>query len=126
MVVILFAGVASAAPSITLAGAARAGAPVSFEFREDAAGTVLIDGCAPVEYERMDGERWVPVPAPACDAARVATVVDKALTVAAPAPAPGTYRAVLAWGAGCAEGRPFALSGCRQLDFGRSKAFEVR
>lgn len=126
MVVILFAAAALAAPSLTRVGDARVGSQVSFEFVEDAAGVVLIDGCSPLEYERLEGDRWIPAPARPCERTAPATVVDGKLSVAAPAPTPGTWRVVLAWGAGCVEGRPFVLAACRQLELVRSEPFEVR
>ncbi|MFZ5477143.1 MAG: hypothetical protein ACOZNI_10245 [Myxococcota bacterium] len=89
-------------------------------------GGVRIDGCAPVELERREGDAWKALPTVGCDKAIVATAVEKELTVSVPAPEPGEYRAVLSWGTGCTPNLPFAVAACAQTGFVRSAPFTVR
>ena len=102
-----------------------AGTAVSLRVVEKIAGSVAIDGCEPVELERHEGDRWVPMPPLACDGSAPASRLDDALAIALPAPPAGEYRAVLVWGAGCAENLPLVMAGCRRLGSTTSAPFKV-
>lgn len=88
-------------------------------------GGVSVDGCAPIELERREGERWTPLPNPACPVPLPATAVPIELTVSIPPPEPGEYRAVVAWGTKCAAGRPLAIAACERMGVVRSSPFTV-
>jgi hypothetical protein len=103
----------------------RPGQVVSLRIVAGPSAGIRVDGCAPVELERREGEVWKPVPSVACDKPLGATVVDKELTVSVPAPAAGEYRGVLAWGSGCAAGLPFSVAACTHTGFVRSAPFVV-
>jgi hypothetical protein len=105
--------------------AVPAGFAVSLRAIERIAGSLTIDGCEPVELERHDGDRWVPVPPLACDGSAPASRMDEELALALPPPPAGEYRAVLVWGTGCAEGLPLVMAGCRRLGSTTSAPFKV-
>jgi hypothetical protein len=87
---------------------------------------VFVDGCAAVDLERREGERWVPVePTIACDGSAVARAIPKEQTFSLATPGVGEFRAVVAWGLGCVEGRPFALAACAALGVARTVSFQV-
>lgn len=88
-------------------------------------GGVSIDGCAPIELERHVGDRWTPLATPACPVPVPATAVPTELTVSIPPPEPGEYRAVVAWGTGCAAGQPLAVAACERMGVARSSPFTV-
>lgn len=88
-------------------------------------GSLLIDSCAPVELERRDGKSWVGVATAPCERSQAATVVTGPLTLTVPAPAPGEYRGVVAWGSSCTEKLPFHLAACKKLGVARSEPFTV-
>ena len=88
-------------------------------------GGVWVDGCAPVEMEHREADTWVALPSTVCGGTTPASRVQTELTIAVPPPPAGEYRAVIAWGAGCAEGVPFELAGCKTLGVARSAAFPV-
>ena len=69
------------------------GATLALTFRETMPGNVLVDGCAAVELERQDGERWVAEPVPACTTPTPALEIKSELTLSTVAPSPGTWRA---------------------------------
>ncbi len=125
MLGILFAASAIAAPRLVLGGEVGVGVPVAFTLTEDQPGTVIVAGCGAVELERREGEAWVPVAGPRCEAPVPAVTVETRLTLSATVPAPGTWRAVAAWGAGCVPGRPFSLAACRTLDRAVSEPFDA-
>lgn len=126
MLVILFAASASAAPRLVATGSPTVGTPTSLAFTEDIGGHVLIAGCEPIELERRDDTAWVPVGGALCPRAVPATEVEGELVLTVAVPTPGTWRAVLAWGADCVAGRPFSVAACRRVDVVRSEPFEVR
>lgn len=94
-------------------------------FTFSAPGTSFLDGCAPIELERMEGAKWVALARVPCPTAVAATLVNGSLTLSVPPPIPGEYRAVAAWGTECDASRPFALAGCKSLDLVRSAPFKV-
>lgn len=125
MLGILFAASALAAPRLVLAGEVAVGVPLAVRLTEDLGGNVLVAGCGAVELERREGEVWVPVAGPMCDRAVPAVVVDRELALSVVLPGPGTWRAVVAMGSGCVEGRPLAIAACRRLEAVRSAPFEA-
>lgn len=126
MVVGLLGGAALAATTLTApSGPVPAGGLVSLDFAEDQPGKVFIEGCASFELERNEGERWIPVPVRQCDRMVPATAVDGKITLSAPAPGAGEFRAAVTWGLGCREGLPLALAGCRALEVAWSEPFSV-
>lgn len=100
-------------------------AAAAFRFTEDVSGPVLVDGCAPMELERKQGDLWVAVPPRACDRSVVATEIDKEITLSSVVSTAGTWRVAVTWGEGCVSGRPLMLAACKRLDVARSAAFEV-
>ncbi len=88
-------------------------------------GSLLIDSCAPVELERRDGKTWIAVATVPCERSQPATLVSGPLTLTVPAPPPGEYRGVVAWGSTCADKLPFHLAACKKLGVARSEAFTV-
>jgi hypothetical protein len=86
---------------------------------------LVVDSCAPVELERKDGDTWTPVATTPCEKHNVATRVSSTLTLTVPAPAPGEYRAAVAWGSGCLEKMTFHLANCKKLGVVRSEVFRV-
>jgi len=56
-------------------------------------GGLYVDGCAPVELEHQEGDRWVPEPIAACPSPTPAMEVSGALAVSAVVPRAGTWRA---------------------------------
>lgn len=87
--------------------------------------SVLLDGCAPVELERREGESWVAVPRRPCPQRPAATVVQQSLVLSVPPPGPGEFRAVVAYGVGCRPSRPFAFAACEVVEVVRSNPFRV-
>jgi len=122
----LVVGLAFAAGAPSLEGpqgpVAEAGAVV---LQLSGSGSLLIDSCAPVELERREGKAWVGVATAPCERSQPATVVTGPLTLTLPAPAPGEYRGVVAWGSSCAEKLPFHLAACKKLGVARSGPFTV-
>jgi len=101
------------------------GTAATFTIAADATG-VHVDGCAPIELERKEGEVWVPVPnAASCDGSVPARLVQGTLTVSLATPGPGDYRGVATWGSGCVGERNFALAACGTVGVARSAAFHV-
>ncbi len=99
------------------------GDPVSFTYTLE--GVSWLDGCAPVELEHQEGDRWVAVARKTCSASLVATQVEGALVLSVPSPPVGTYRAAVTFGVGCVAGRTFPVAACQTLDFVRSSPFTV-
>lgn len=122
----LVIGAAWAVPTLEAPAAPVAeGELLSLDFVEDAPGRVHIDGCVSFELERRAGERWVAIPVRQCGRMVAATAVDGRMTLSAPAPTPGEYRAAVTWGQGCRDGAPLALAACTVLDVAWSEAFTV-
>ena len=105
--------------------ASEAGQAVPVRIVAGMRGGIWVDGCAPVEMERREGDTWMPLPSVVCAAPTPAHLVETELTVAVSPPSAGEYRAVIAWGAGCAQGVPFVLAGYKTLGAARSAAFLV-
>lgn len=87
--------------------------------------SVFIDGCAPLELERKEGEVWQVGATNVCPRAVMATRVEGVATLTAPATAAGEYRAAVGWGTGCVDGLPFHLAACKKFGVARSEPFIV-
>lgn len=120
---VLMAGAATGADLLAPAGPLVSTEAVSFTFK--ATGVAFLDGCAPVELEKREGEAWVALPRTSCAQRPPATRVEGALVLSVPPPGPGEFRAVAAFGRRCGEGRPFAQAGCVELGVARSAPFVV-
>lgn len=101
------------------------GATLALTFRETMPGNVLVDGCAAVELERQDGERWVAEPVPACTTPTPALEIKSELTLSTVAPSPGTWRARVTWGVSCTPGLPLPMAACGRLGVATSAPFVV-
>lgn len=88
-------------------------------------GVAFLDGCAPVELEKKEGEGWVALPRAPCAQRPVATKVEGALVLSVPPPGPGEYRALSAFGRRCVADRPFSQADCAEVGVVRSGAFVV-
>lgn len=124
--VLLVVSQATAAPRVSVPSApVPAGSAVTVTLAVDGT-AVSLDGCSPIELERKREDRWEAVESPTlCDGTAPARVATKELTFSLATPGPGEYRAVATWGAGCVEGRSFALGACRSTGTVRSAAFVV-
>jgi hypothetical protein len=123
---LVFVSLATAAPGPRLAGpAAVLGLAESVVVTLSGGGGVHIDGCAPLELERKQGEAWVALPTTVCPKALPASRVDAPLTLTFPAVPAGEYRAVVGWGSGCTADQPFHLAGCRKFGTATSEPFFV-
>lgn len=86
---------------------------------------LYVDGCAPVELEHQEGDRWVAEPVASCPAPTPAMELSGSLAVSAVIPRAGTWRAKATWGTGCIAGRPFVQASCRAVGVATSPTFVV-
>lgn len=84
-----------------------------------------VDDCVPVELERADGGAWTPLHGPACARPGAAPRIETERVFELPLPESGSWRAVIAFGEGCVDGRRFALAACKTLDLVRSEPVTI-
>ncbi|MEN9785735.1 MAG: hypothetical protein RLZZ299_999 [Pseudomonadota bacterium] len=106
-------------------GPQRTGELVSFVLEAPDARPVYVDGCTPIDLEVRTSTGWTREPTPSCAGGDLALRVDRALTLSVVIPRPGTWRASVAWGAGCHPKTPFAYASCSQTGTARSERVEV-
>jgi hypothetical protein len=112
--------------AVTVSGApftAQALVPVALQVASGV--EVLLDGCTAVEFERLVGGAWQPGPDRACRGDELPMLVTRELTISLPSPGPGTWRAVVTWGAGCRSGLPLAFASCASLGAQRTGSFVI-
>ena len=91
------------------------GEAIGFTVVEGVEGAISVDGCSPIEVEEESGGKWLSRAVTECQRPMPASQVSGELTISVGAPSAGTYRAVLAGGAGCAPGFPLSTATCTQL-----------
>jgi len=91
------------------------GEAIGFVVVEGVDGAIAVDACSPIEVEQESGGKWLSRAVTECERGMPASAIDGKLTIAVRAPGIGTYRAVLAWGTGCAPGYPLATATCQRL-----------
>ena len=91
------------------------GEAIGFVIVEGVDGAIAVDACSPIEVEQESGGKWLSRAVTECERAMPASQIDGSFTISVRAPGVGTYRAVLAWGSGCAPGFPLATATCSQL-----------
>lgn len=101
------------------------GAPVTLTFKEPLAGNVHVDGCAAVELEHKEGDKWLPAPLAVCTEPVSALEIKGEIALSVRVESPGTWRARVAWGAGCTAQLPFVMAGCTRLGVATSEPFEI-
>lgn len=130
-VLVLLPSALAADPVLTLPGSALVpGASTTVRLipsvgKGGAVTPLFVDGCAPVELERLVEDRWVRVPPAPCTTTRNATRAEGPLSLDVTVPEPGRYRAVVSWGQGCTTGFPLELSGCTLWGGTEPLRFEV-
>lgn len=108
----------SAAEAIRIEGPTtppHEGEAIPFTINEAADGPLFIDGCAALELEQKAAGKWRTTAVKVCETQVPATQFDGALAFSIPAPASGTYRALLTWGIGCAPGFPLVTATCTRM-----------
>ena len=109
------------APTRTL----RPGDLVTIEVAVGQRGTILLDGCTPVELERHTETGWARAQVRSCDGTLPGILVEGTFAVSLPAPEKGQWRASAAWASGCRPGLPLAFASCSSTGTVRSEMFFV-
>lgn len=109
------------APTHTL----RPGDLVTIDVVAGRPGTILLDGCTPVELERHTETGWSRQQVRSCDGTLPGILVEGTFAVSLPVLRTGQWRASAAWASGCRPGVPLAYASCGSTGTVRSDMFFV-